>query len=61
MQERKSPREKLLLKLQKLGMNTTVITNEASDEQLAALVSGLEKLRDNRLARFLVTLIERQK
>ncbi len=63
MQENKSAREKMLSKLEKIGINTTAsaIAKEATEEQLASLIAGLEKLRDNRLARFIVTLIQTQR
>jgi hypothetical protein len=51
-------REKILSKLKKLGMDVekSLIAQNATDDQLVDFAEGLEKLRDYRLARFLVTL-----
>jgi hypothetical protein len=58
----KSPRDKILSRLQKLGMNAqSSLATHATDEELEAILAGLEKIRDNRLARFIVTMMPYQK
>lgn len=49
----------MLSKLQKLGIDTqSSLATDATDEQLGSILVGLEKIRDNKLARFVVTLIQ---
>jgi hypothetical protein len=54
-------RESSLSKLKKMGadLESTALQN-ATDDQLLSLAEGLEKLRDNRLARFITTIIQTQ-
>lgn len=62
MQDNKSARAKMLSKLQKLGMKThSMIIANATDEELSAILQGIERIRDNRLARFVVSLIQSSK
>jgi hypothetical protein len=59
MQDNKSARDKMLSKLQRLGIDTqSSLATDATDEQLGSILVGLEKIRDNKLARFVVTLIQ---
>jgi hypothetical protein len=62
MQNDKSAREKLIAKQAKLGIdrkNSLVVG--APEEHLESLLVDLEKIRDNRLARFVALLIQSQK
>jgi hypothetical protein len=62
MQESKSARNEILSKLRKLGMNTECsLAASASDEQLEDILAGLAKIRDNKLARFIVSLMQFQR
>jgi hypothetical protein len=62
MQNNKSAREKLISKLAKLGIDgKNSLGVGAQNEHLESLLIDLEKIRDNRIARFVALLIQSQK
>lgn len=55
-------REQIFAKLKRLGADLTApAIQNATDGQLLDLAEGLGKLRDNKLARFIVSLMHAQK
>jgi len=62
MQNNKSAREKLISKLPKLGINReNSLVVGAPEELPESLLVDLEKIRDNRLPRFVASLTQSQK
>jgi hypothetical protein len=63
MQESKSAREEVLWRLQKLVTNkkSSAAINTTKEQQLESELIGLEEMRDNELARSVVTLMQYQR
>jgi hypothetical protein len=63
MQENKSAKEEVPGRLQKLVTNKgrSAAINATKEQQLESELIGLEEMRDNELARFVVTLMQYQR